>query len=460
MKTATRQRARQPYALTGSAGGPATLYVYGEIGDWGVSAAQVAADIEALGAIEKLTVRVSSYGGDAMQGVAIHNLLRSLPYEVEVVIDGIAASAASVIAVAGQRVLMPSTALMMIHDPWSLAAGNAEDMRRQAAALEKVKQALAAAYLAKAPDIDPERLDALLSEETWLTAEEAVELGLADEIVEPDADREAPASAAARPAIYAAVVRRLAASAAASGRGRGPANTKESTMAKGRKPLAKKAATPTEEELEAKRAAEQTTEEEETSAEGGAPEEEETKSKAADPAAPEEEDADDAEETDESDDADDAEDGDEEDEDAPAAKKAKKAMKEEEESYDALALAARLRAAGEPEPVVLAKAWAGLKPGEIAAKLDLRRGVRAAVATARQLGTISASVETAALNAASLGEARRVLFDAIASAQEATAIDRRPQPADAASTAGAIDAHEIARARFRAGLNKATKETR
>jgi len=446
MKTAPRQRARQTYALTGSAGGPATLYIYGEIGDWGVSAAQVAADIEALGPVEKLTVRVSSYGGDAMQGVAIHNLLRSLPYDVEVIIDGIAASAASVIAVAGRRVIMPSTALMMIHDPWSLAAGNAEDMRHQAEVLEKIKQALTAAYLSKAPNIDPERLDALLSEETWLTAEEAVELGLADEIVEPDADRTAPARAAARPAIYAAVVRRLAASAAV-------ANAKETSMAKRGKLIARKAAAPTEEEIEVKRAAEEREEkeeEEQTSAGDDAPEEEEINLKAADSSAPEKEEPE----------------ASEDDEDAETEAKSKKAKTkaedadDEEEDYDALALAARLRAAGEPNPVALAKAWAGLRPDEIAAKLDLRRSIRAAIATARQLGTISSTVETAALNATSLSEARKLLFDAIVSAQEATAIDRRPQPADAASTAGAIDAYEIARARFRAGLNGQHKEHR
>ena len=224
-------------------------------------------------------------------------------------------------------------------------------------------------------------------------------------------------------------------------------------MAKRGKPFAKKAATPTEEEIEAKRAAERDEhqeDEEETSAEGDAPEEAETNSKAADSSASEKEEPE----------------ASEDDEDAETEAKSKKAKTkaedadDEEEDYDALALAARLRAAGEPNPVALAKAWAGLRPDEIAAKLDLRRSIRAAVATARQLGTISSTVETAALNAASLGEARKLLFDAIVSAQEATAIDRRPQPADAASTAGVIDAYEIARARFRAGLNNGQQKER
>jgi ATP-dependent protease ClpP protease subunit len=448
MKSAVRQRARQSYALVGSAGGPATLYIYGEIGGLGVSAAQVAADIEALGPVEKLTVRVSSYGGDAMEGVAINSLLRSLPYDVEVVIDGIAASAASVIAVAGRRVLMPSTALMMIHDPWAVALGGAEDMRRQAAILEKVKSALTAAYLAKAPEIDRDRLDALLAEETWLTAEEAVDLGLADEIVEPDADREVPASAAARPAIYAAVVRRLASSAAACARKSGQDFSKEKSMAKGRRPLAKKAEAPIEEE-ESARAVEER-KDEETSAESDPPEEE-TKTEATAPA-PEEDD-------DEAGNADASAGDDDEEDDGAVARKAK--AQEDEETDDALALAVRLRAAGEPDAVALARAWAGLKPDEIAAKIELRRSIRAAIATARQLGTISSTVETAALNAASLGEARALLLDALASAQEAAAIDRRPRPAGDVGLAGAIDAHEIARARFRAGFNtRAAKETR
>jgi ATP-dependent protease ClpP protease subunit len=448
MTRTRRQRARQSYALVGSAGGPATLYVYGEIGEWGVTAAQVAADIEALGPVEKLTVRVSSYGGDAMEGVAINSLLRSLPYDVEVVIDGIAASAASVIAVAGRRVLMPRTALMMIHDPWAVALGDAEDMRRQADMLDKVKSALTAAYLAKAPEIDRDRLEALLAEETWLTAEEAVDLGLADEIVEPDTDRKAPANSAFSDNFYAAIARRLAASAAAvraekSGRDL----SEEMAMTRRRKPVLNRAETPIEEE-ESARAVEER-EDEETSAEGDLPEGK-TETEVVAPA-PEEDD------NDEAGNADASAGGDDEEDDAASAKKAQ----EDEEADDALALAVRLRAAGESDAIALAKAWAGLTPSEIAAKIELRRNIRAAIATARQLGTISSSVETAALNAGSLGEARAILFDAIASAQEATAIDRRPQPAGDAWLAGAIDAHEIARARFRAGLNtRAAKETR
>jgi ATP-dependent protease ClpP protease subunit len=448
MKSAIRQRARQSYALVGSAGGPATLYIYGEIGEAGVTAARVAADIEALGPVEKLTVRVSSYGGDAMEGVAINSLLRSLPYDVEVVIDGIAASAASVIAVAGRRVLMPRTALMMLHDPWAVALGDAEDMRRQADMLDKVKSALTAAYLTKAPEIDRDRLDTLLAEETWLTAEEAVELGLADEIVELDGDRKAPANSAFGDNLYAAIARRLAASAAAvRAQNGGNDISKEMAMAKRRKPVSNKAETPIEEEESAR--AVEAREDEETSAEGDPPEGK-TETEVVAPA-PEEDD------NDEAGNADASAGGDDEEDDVASAKKAQ----EDEEADDALALAVRLRAAGESDAIALARAWAGLTPSEIAAKIELRLSIRAAIATARQLGTISSTVETAALNAGSLGEARAILFDAIASAQEATAIDRRPQPAGDVGLAGAIDAYEIARARFRAGLNtRAAKETR
>jgi hypothetical protein len=151
--------------------------------------------------------------------------------------------------------------------------------------------------------------------------------------------------------------------------------------------------------------------------------------------------------------------GDDEEDDDAVTRKAK--AQEDEQADDALALAVRLRAAGEPDAIALAKAWAGLTPSEIAAKIELRRNIRAAIATARQLGTISSSVETAALNAASLGEARALLLDALASAQEAAAIDRRPRPAGDVGLAGAIDAYEIARARYRAGIiNKASKENR
>lgn len=220
------RRPSAPYALVREDGARrATLQIYGEIGFWGVTAASVAADLALVRDIDVLTVRISSYGGEAFEGLAIHNLLRAQPFQVEVVVDGIAASAASVIAAAGDRVLVPESAMIMIHDPWIYAVGNAEELRKQASILDKIKAALIAAYRRKAPDLDEERLAALLSEDTWLTGAEAVALGLADAVVADEAAPVQPAPTAsaeglfrARAAIGERVVASLQAAIAARGK--------------------------------------------------------------------------------------------------------------------------------------------------------------------------------------------------------------------------------------------------
>ena len=116
--------------------------------------------------------------------VAIYNALKRHAGPVSVWIDGIAASAASYVAMAGDEVVMPENAFLMIHDPSGLVMGTAEDMRAMAEALDKIKGSLVAGYVAKsgAPEDD---IAALMAKETWLDAAEAVELGLADRLAEP-----------------------------------------------------------------------------------------------------------------------------------------------------------------------------------------------------------------------------------------------------------------------------------
>ena len=116
--------------------------------------------------------------------VAIHNALTRHPAGVTAWIDGIAASAASYVAMAGDAVVMPENAFLMIHDPAGMALGTAEDMRAMAEALDKIKTSLVAGYAAKSGRPDAEIAE-LMRKETWLDAREAVDLGFADRLAEP-----------------------------------------------------------------------------------------------------------------------------------------------------------------------------------------------------------------------------------------------------------------------------------
>ncbi len=132
----------------------------------------------------ELTVRINSPGGSVFDGVAIYNALKRHRAKVTVWVDGIAASIASMIAMAGDEVVMPENAMLVLHYPSGLVAGTATDMRATADALDKMAAAMVAAYRDKSGAGDTE-IEALMAAETWLSAEEAVELGLADRVEAP-----------------------------------------------------------------------------------------------------------------------------------------------------------------------------------------------------------------------------------------------------------------------------------
>lgn len=179
----------------------AELYLYGMIGEWEVSAVDF---IQALAAVvgPAITVRVNSPGGDYFEGMAIYNALIDHPAQVEVRVDALAASAASFIAMAGNRVVMNRQARMMIHDAHGIVAGNAADMVSMADVLDAISDDMAAIYAARAGGT-PAKWRGLMKAETWYSAEKAVAAGLADEAVSsakiPD-DETAAAYAARQPA--------------------------------------------------------------------------------------------------------------------------------------------------------------------------------------------------------------------------------------------------------------------
>jgi ATP-dependent protease ClpP protease subunit len=162
----------------------AEIVIYDEIGAFGIPAKAFLDELKALGPIAELTLRINSPGGAVFDGVAIYNALRRHDARVTVWIDGIAASIASMIAMAGDVVVMPENAMLMLHDPSGLVMGTAADMRAMAEALDKMKAGMVAAYRDKS-DRDDAEIEALMAAETWLSAQEAVELGLADRVEDP-----------------------------------------------------------------------------------------------------------------------------------------------------------------------------------------------------------------------------------------------------------------------------------
>ena len=143
-----------------------------------------------------LTLWINSPGGNVFAAAEIYTMIRDYPHNVTVRIASIAASAASVIAMAGNTVQMSPTALLMIHDPSTIAFGNAKDMEKAIATLNEVKESIINAYAAKT-GLSRNRISKLMSDETWINAKKAVELGFADEILfdekpEPDKKQDEP----------------------------------------------------------------------------------------------------------------------------------------------------------------------------------------------------------------------------------------------------------------------------
>ncbi|MBB1079061.1 Clp protease ClpP [Limosilactobacillus sp. STM2_1] len=168
----------------------AELYIDGEIvtDEWedsDTSAAGFRDTLKSLGDVKTINLHINSPGGSVFEGIAIYNMLKQNLAHINVYIDGLAASIASVIAMSGDVIFMPSNSMLMIHNPWTMAVGNSKELRKQADDLDKITQASVRTYLEKAGDkLNESTLKELMDEETWLTAQEAKDYGLADEVVE------------------------------------------------------------------------------------------------------------------------------------------------------------------------------------------------------------------------------------------------------------------------------------
>jgi len=160
-----------------------------------------------------ITVWINSPGGDCVAASQIYTMLMDYKGNVTVKIDGIAASAASVIAMAGTKVLMAPTALMMIHNPMTAAFGDCEDMQKAIEMLNEVKESIINAYEIRT-NLSRAKLSHLMSSETWMNAKKAIELGFADEILTDEKTvADVPAFAFSSKAVEMALINKITAKA-------------------------------------------------------------------------------------------------------------------------------------------------------------------------------------------------------------------------------------------------------
>lgn len=162
------------------------IYVYEAIGEgWfgGITAKSFSDTLRELGDVKALDIYINSPGGSVFDGIAIHNQIRRFNGERIVHIDGIAASIASVIAMAGDEIRIAANGMIMIHDPWGVAIGTAGDMRKTAESLDKVRDTILDTYIAKTAG-KREQISDWMAAETWMNADEAVERGFATQKTE------------------------------------------------------------------------------------------------------------------------------------------------------------------------------------------------------------------------------------------------------------------------------------
>lgn len=170
------------FKVTAKTDATAEIDIYDEIGGWGVTAKDFIGELKKIDA-KQIVVGINSPGGSVFDALAIYNALRAHDATVTTKVMGVAASAASVIAMAGERVVMPSNSFMMIHNPLTFAYGNADEMRDMADVLDKIAASLVGIYVART-GMSEDEVKALLDAETWLNADEALAKGFATEVID------------------------------------------------------------------------------------------------------------------------------------------------------------------------------------------------------------------------------------------------------------------------------------
>jgi ATP-dependent protease ClpP protease subunit len=168
-----------------SESGVVDMFLYGSIGGWWseITASNILRQMNSISE-KTVNVHIHSGGGDVFESIAIYNILKSSDKTINIYIDGLAASGASLIAMAGDAIFMPRNTMMMIHRAWTYAQGNASQLLKLSQDLAKMDGAVEESYKARFTGTY-ENLTELLDNTTWLKADECVELGLADKVIDP-----------------------------------------------------------------------------------------------------------------------------------------------------------------------------------------------------------------------------------------------------------------------------------
>lgn len=170
------------YQISNKAEDSADIYLYSEIGGMDITAESFVNDLNSIES-KNLTVHINSLGGSVFDGIAIYNALKDFDGKVTTKVEGIGASIASVIALAGDEILMSDNSLLMIHDPYAMTGGTAEDMRKTAELLDKIKNEIVGIYK-KQTGLEDSVLNKMMSEETWFNSSEALESGFITSVSE------------------------------------------------------------------------------------------------------------------------------------------------------------------------------------------------------------------------------------------------------------------------------------
>ena len=186
---------KSPWTIRARADGALEVMLYDEIGEslWGegTTAKQFDADLKAAGNVNRIHLRVNSPGGSVWDGLAIYQTLRSHGARITAQVDGVAASIAGVILMAADvgGISIAHTAVVMVHNPATIVAGDENDMRKMAETLAKVKDSMVTAY-SRHSSLSVTKLRAAMDQETWYSADEAVAAGFADDVMDPDEDHD------------------------------------------------------------------------------------------------------------------------------------------------------------------------------------------------------------------------------------------------------------------------------
>jgi len=181
---------KKPFNIKCKSETQAEIIIYDEIGpwdDWGeISAKMVDKELKGLpSTVNQIDVRINSPGGDVFEGFTIYNRLKQHSANITIYVDGLAASIASIIAMAGDEIVMGEGALMMIHQPWTWARGNVQDLENTIDRLLDIEEQLVKVYQ-KRTGIDRSEIKSMLAAETWLDADQALEKGFVTELFESE----------------------------------------------------------------------------------------------------------------------------------------------------------------------------------------------------------------------------------------------------------------------------------